>query len=547
MYKKYLLSFLLLFSVVLAACGPSENNQPSKNGQPANYVDDPKVLNIIAGSEQQAILDTIVVPWCRSQGITCNYTLKGSVDQARLLAQGNSPYDVFWFASTVFQQVGDRDGRLKSVKPMFISPLVYAGWKSEMQKLGFVGHDVSIAEILKAVESHQTTTWLTNPSQSNSGATVFFAFLNYFAGNGPGEALTMQQLNSKPVEDGITRFIRAMDQTPPSTGTLMNGCVSNEARCRTLFVYEALVIEKNQELIKQGHEPLYVVYPKDSLAIADAPMGFLPHNGSMNAQKEQTFQKLQQYLLSSEGQQKVMHIGRRPATSIGLSLTNPDLSVFNPDWGIKANLSQQPITYPAADVIEAALGRYQTAYRQPVHAIYCLDGSGSMAGNNGWNELDSASQLVFDQAKAKQYYLQTHPEDLTSVMIFNGDVAAGPWTVQGDNATQLLGLYNNIHNFQPGDGTNMYSCLLRAVDLFNQQKNEQRKRLIILMTDGQSETGKADQAINALKSINIPVISIAFGKDADTSQLQQVADASHGSVVNQANLVDALKEATGYK
>lgn len=544
MYKKALLSFLLLLSILLTACGESS---PASSNQQTSYIDDPKVLNIIAGSEEQLVLDTIVVPWCRSQGITCNYTLKGSVDQARLLEQGDGPYDIFWFASTVFEQIGNQGGKLKSVKPMFISPLVYAGWKSEMQKLGFVGRDVSVADILKAVESQQTSAWLTNPSQSNSGATVFFSFLNYFAGNGPGQALTMQQLNSKPVTDGITRFIRAMDQTPPSTGTLMNGCVSNPTRCKTLFTYEALVIEKNQELAKQGHELLYAVYPKDGLAIADAPMGFLPHNGSMNAQKEQTFQKLQQYLLSADGQQRLTHIGRRPATSIGLSMSNPDLTVFNPDWGIKANLSQQPITYPAADVINEALGRYQTAYRRPVHLIYCLDGSGSMGGNDGWNELDRASQLIFNQEKAKQYYLQTHPEDLTSVMIFNSDVTAGPWTVQGNDPNQLLGLYNNIHNYQPNDGTNMYACLLRAVNLFNQQGIEPRKRLIILMTDGQSDNGDANRALSALRTINIPVISIAFGKDADTSQLKQLADTTQGTVVNQTNLVDALKEATGYK
>jgi Ca-activated chloride channel family protein len=536
------LLFLLLLSTILAACGPSSSNQT-----PTSYIDDPKVLNIIAGSEQEKILYDIVAPWCQSQGFTCNFTLKGSVDQARLLQQGDSPYDVFWFASTVFQQVGDRGGKLKSVKPMFLSPLVYAGWKSEMQKLGFVGRDVSIAEILKAVESHQTTAWLTNPTQSNSGATVFFSFLNYFAGNGTGVPLTMQQLNSQPVESGITRFIRAMDQTPPTTGTLMNGCVANKERCKTLFVYEALVIEKNQELVKQGQEPLYAVYPKESLALADSPMGFLPHSGGGNAQKEQNFLKLQQYLLSPEAQQKLMQLGRRPATSIGLSLSNPDQSVFNPDWGIKANLRQQPITYPAADVIEAALSRYQTAYRRPVHAFYCLDGSGSMGDNDGWNQLDSASQLLFDQSKAKQYYLQTHPEDITTVAIFNNAIAAGPWTVQGNDANQLLGLYNNIHSRGPGGGTNMYACLEEAVKQLTQQPDQQRKRLIIIMTDGKSETGSASRVVTLLKGAAIPVISIAFGKDADKTQLQEVAEVSHGTVVSKENMIDALREATGYK
>src|SRR5215469_497463 len=192
----WFLSVLMLLSIILTACGGSDQS-PQK--QPQTYDSNPTTLNIIAGSEQQLILDRIVVPWCKTQGLTCNYTLKGSVDQARYLRTGNSPWDVFWFASSVFQQLGDQDGKLKDVKEMFITPLVYAGWKSEMQKLGFIGRDVSISEILDAVQSQKTNVWLTNPTQSNSGATVYLGFLNYFAGNGPGVALTMQQLNSPAV------------------------------------------------------------------------------------------------------------------------------------------------------------------------------------------------------------------------------------------------------------------------------------------------------------------------------------------------------------
>ncbi len=170
------------------------------------------------------------------------------MDQARLLSSGNSDFDAYWFASSVFSHIGDKSSRLQDVKPMFLTPVVYAGWKSEMQKLGFVGRaDVQIADILTAVESGKTKVWVTNPTQSNSGATVLFGFMNYFAGNGPGQALTQQQLDSSQVQEGITRFVQAMDATPPSTGTLMNECISKVDVCRTMFTYEDLVIEKNQE------------------------------------------------------------------------------------------------------------------------------------------------------------------------------------------------------------------------------------------------------------------------------------------------------------
>jgi len=81
---------------------------------------------------------------------------------------------------------------------------------------------------------------------------------------------------------------------------------------------------------------------------------------------------------------------------------------------------------------------------------------------SGWPDLITASETVFDQTKASQYHLQAHPDDVTSVMIFNSDVAAGPWTVTGNNPDQLRTLYTNIKDHAPADGTNMYTCLNKA-------------------------------------------------------------------------------------
>jgi Ca-activated chloride channel family protein len=522
--------------IVLAGCSSKD-----KESDPA------KTLRIVAGSEQQTVLDTIVKPWCESKKYTCHFTLKGSVDQARALASGNQDFDAYWFASSVFSQVGDKNNVLRDAKPMFLTPIVYAGWQSEMAKLGFTGrNDVQVADILKAVESGQTKVWVTNPTQSNSGATVLFGFMNYFAGNGPGQALTQQQLDSPAVEDGVTRFIQAMDSTPPSTGTLMNECLAHQDRCRTMFTYEDLVIEKNQELVKQGKEPLYAVYPKGSLAISDAPLGFLPHHDNADTAKHQIFQELQGYLLNdAQAQAQLLKVGRRPATSIGLTLDNPDLAVFNPQWGIQANLREQGIRYPSASVIQTALDRYQTHYRKPVDAYYCLDGSGSMGDNKGWDGIKDAAHQVFDSDQAALNFLQTHPKDRTTVAIFNSGLTAGsPWTVEGDNAGQLHGLTERIVAYRPGGGTNMYACLAQAASSL---AGTSRKGLIILMTDGKSDTGGRSGAVQAINALGIPVIAIAFGKDADPDQLKEVANATHGAFFQQNDLVAALRQAAGYK
>jgi len=120
------------------------------------------------GSEQHSVFDQIVRPWCEKNGLTCEAQELGSVDQANLLSDDCSnlpPYDIFWFASTVFEQIGnERCNKLVDSKPMFTSPIVFAGWKHAMDGLGFTpGSNTSIQQILDAVEAGKTKVWITTP------------------------------------------------------------------------------------------------------------------------------------------------------------------------------------------------------------------------------------------------------------------------------------------------------------------------------------------------------------------------------------------------
>jgi Ca-activated chloride channel family protein len=537
-----LLTLLALLPLAVA-CGSSGGGGGTAASPPTTASSNPKVLNIVAGSEQQKVLDEVVVPWCKKHGLTCNYTLLGSVDQARLLASGNAPYDAFWFASSVFEQLGDTNNQLRDVQPMFSTPIVFAGWKSEMQRLGLTGRDVTIDDILKVVTSGKTTVWATNPTQSNSGATALFAFLNYFAGNKPGQQLTLEQLNDPKVKAGITRFIRSIAQTPPSTGTMMDDCIANDTVCKTMFTYEDLVIEKNQELVKEGHQPLYMVYPRGSLAISDAPLGFLPHGD--NPEKEANFKALQEYLLSPEAQAKVETFGRRPYTSIGISLPGADPKVFNPDWGVQATVKEPTITYPDAQVIQQVLANYQLAYRRPVNVAYCLDGSGSMDSNGGWKGVEQSVKILFDPVTAAKYLLQISPKDRTTVLVFDDQIVLTK-TVEGNGTADLGALRRALATQKPGGGTAIYSCLQDATNEVESPPGDTRKKLIVLMTDGQNNAGLGHVPDN-LKAAQIPVIAIAYGSDADTTPLKDIAAQTGGTFIQSSDLVQALRNATAYK
>ncbi|MGK8488989.1 VWA domain-containing protein [Nocardia asiatica] len=522
---------------LLSGCGEDRGSGPVREYDPAA-----NVLNIVAGSEHDAVFQQVVQPWCREQKLTCTMTELGSVDQARLLDGGDAPYDAFWFASSVFQQLGDTGHRLQQVQPMFSTPLVYAGPRSELDALGFTGRDVGIEEILAAAEAKKTTVWMTNPTQSNSGATVLLAFLNYFAGNGPGVPLTRAQLDSEQVRTGITRFTRAFARTPPSTGLLMDECLAVPQQCETMFTYENLVIERNQELVRAGKEPLHVIYPKGVLAISDAPLGFLPHGD--NAEKLANFRKLQDFLLSADTQQRLVRLGRRPITSIGLSLPDAPREVFDPAWGIRATLTEQPITYPAAPVIDAALENYQTVYRTPTDLVYCIDSSGSMADNGGWAGVQRAADLLFDPAQSKRYLLQTGPRDRTAVLLFNGATTTTQWT-NGNAAADLRSLRDTIRSRNPGGNTGIYRCLSAAANQFTGPADPDRKRLVVLMTDGADTAG--GNGLDDIARTGIPVVVIGFGSDVEEDNLRTIAERTGGSYLTTDDMVAALRQATGYR
>ena len=50
-----------------------------------------------------------------------------------------------------------------------------------------------------------------------------------------------------------------------------------------------------------------------------------------------------------------------------------------------------------------------------------------------------------------------------------------------------------------------------------------------------------------VKAAGAPVITIAFGNDADPGQLKEVAQMTNGAFVQKSDMVAALPEAAGYK
>jgi Ca-activated chloride channel family protein len=502
-------------------------------------------LAIVSGSENST-LEPLLQQFARQQNIGLSIKYMGSVDISLELAKGtSSQFDAVWPASSLWLSLGDKQGVIKNAKSIMRSPVVFAVKKSIASKLGWDKKEVTVMEILEAVEKGNVRFAMTSATQSNSGTSAFLAFLSAFAG-GP-EVLTNEHLNDPKAADKIKRFLRSVNRSSGSSGWLKDMLLKDYLYYDGMVNYEAMVIEFNRQL-PPGQEPLYAVYPVDGISIADSPLGFIAKG---DANKEAVFAKLQEYLLSPTVQDSIQAQGRRTGL-VGME-ADPAKSaarnaVFNPDWGINLSRILTPIRMPAAPVVSEALNLYQTAFRKPSLTAYVLDYSGSMAGT-GVEQLRRAMRTLLDQRIAKEYLLQGSPEDLTMVVAFNSRVTA-TLEAQGNDPQVLSELLVKVEALEPGGGTNMYVAAAEAMKQIKvQAESGKYHAAVIVMSDGMSEGG-LPQFNAMLKDTglgkDVPVFTILFG-DAQPEQMKALAEAMSGRMFDgRVDVVQAFREAKGY-
>lgn len=261
-------------------------------------------LAILSGSENKR-LEPILKRFGEKNGLNLRVDYLGSVDIMLQLQGGAAAYDAVWPANSLWVDLGDTQKLVRHQASIMRSPVVFGVKRSVAQRLGWVGKDVTVHQILQAAESGRLRFMMTSATQSNSGASAYLGFLYAFAGN--PEILTRAQLRNPRVREQVRRILGTVNRSSGSSGWLKDLFLQKYDQYDAMVNYEALVIEANQQLVAQGRDPLYAIYPVDGLAIADSPLGYVNHG---DAGKEKRFLQLQEYLLSPEVQQQILGTGR---------------------------------------------------------------------------------------------------------------------------------------------------------------------------------------------------------------------------------------------
>ena len=503
-------------------------------------------LLILSGSENKD-LEFIIQEWANEHNKRIDFVYKGSVDIYRTLQQGQTiPYDAVWAANHLWIELGDTQKMVRHEQSIYRSPVVLGVRQSLAQQLGWDKQSVKIKDILAATDTQKLHLAMTSATQSNSGASAYLGFL--YAMSGYPATLTAQDLNNPTVQEKLKRLFAATDRSSGSSGWLRDLAVQHAERFDAMFNYESLLMDANRQLTQQGKEPFYVVYPEDGLSVADSPLGLINKG---DQEKETLFIELQQYLLSSSVQQRIADTGRRTGL-LGLTVDNPDSHIWNPAWGVKANINVASIPMPKPAVLQEALHLYQDKLQKPSLTIWVLDTSGSMSGD-GIYQLKQAMTTLLDPEQASQYLLQAGDDDITIVIPFN-DKVNNVWTVKGKNPNESATILQNVQALEAAGGTDMYLGLIRALEQLQpyvaQHTLENYLPAVVVMTDGRSSEFNHYAFQQYAQSLglmgNVPIHAIAFG-DADPEPLKILTNESLGKFFDaNGDLPSVLREVKGY-
>ena len=539
--KKIFLGILAAL-MLLTGCGvgeregaqtASEDNRKTDQEQEITRVPGGQI-RILSGSENQE-LEEIIQECGEATGVEIQMEYKGSVDIMRELENGAQDYDAVWPASSIWVSMGDTGHLIKHSQSVSMTPVVFGIRESLAEELGFVGKDVSVNDILTAIRDGKMRFCMTSATQSNSGASAYIGFL--YALLDKQEGLKAEDLQDPELKADITELLSGVERSSGSSDWLKDMFLDGDYDA--MVNYECLIIDANRQMVEEGKEPLYVVYPYDGLSIADSPLGYVDHGDS---EKEEAFLAVQEYLMSEQAQKKIEATGRRISAN-GVSEENQN--VFNSDWGIDTERILSPIQMPEASVLTEALNVYQTSFKKPSLNIYCLDFSGSMAGT-GEGQLKEAMSQILLQENARKNFLQANAGEVNQVIFFD-DTILGIEAAADDSDEALAELNQKVADFQIAGGTDIYRAAAEALEIASGYNLENYTPAIILMTDGRSNYNYSNfEEVWSQYGEEIPIFSITFG-DADPSQLEELAQISGGRVFDGTqDLTAAFRSVKGY-
>jgi Ca-activated chloride channel family protein len=434
-------------------------------------------------------------------------------------------------ASAAFIKLGNAQSRVKtghdlvgSTENLVLSPVVIAMWQPMAEALGWGQRPIGWAEILKIAQDPRGWASLghpewgkfrfghTSPEHSNSGLISLLA--EVYAATGKTAGLTIEDVNAPATASYLSGIESAIVHYGSSTGFFGKKMFSAGPQYLSAAVlYENMVIESYATKYQLPF-PIVAIYPKEGTFWSDHPVGVVDREW-VTPEHAEAAKKYIAFLLEPEQQKRALELGFRPA-----SLDVPLGAPIDAAHGVNPKEPQTTLEVPSAEVMDAILRLWQ---QNKKHSSVTLvfDVSGSMQDDN---------KIGFAREGAVALLDAMRNEDDFALLPFNAQVMPSgppaPLGAQRDpKRRQIQGLFAS-------GGTSLYDAILAAYKTASQTDTGRRISAIVVLSDGQdtSSTTTLPQLLAVIKATpereTVRIFTIGYGKDADSSVLKQISDAT---------------------
>lgn len=488
---------------------------------------------------------------------------KGSGDAADALARGWResvdgpapqvwlPGDSAWLSLVRTRATGGTASIVAASNPTYAqTPLVIAMPRPMATALGWPKKEIGFSDLVaigsdpRGWASVGHPEWgplrlgKTNPLVSTSGLQALIAA--YFAATGVSADLTAANVS----DPRVVAFVKGVESATVHYGDTSDAFLQGLRRAddsgASLSYVSAVALEEREVLAYNRGDPigtsvrhapprvpLAAVYPKEGTLVSDNPFAVLNAPWVSSDQRDAA-NDLLAFLLSPAQQHRLQDAGYRDAQGRpGTAITTAS--------GLLADHPRAVVSTPPASVLDK-VQRSWYLVRKPARVLVIIDRSGSMDATVG-----STGMSKLDLVKAAMLTALDQVGDQDEVGIWSFSDTHDQLAPVGPVGVQRAALKSAVGGLSAGGGTLLYDTVRDGLDLMASTADPAHISAVVVLTDGQDNgsSGSLDDLLQAERTqpagSTVRVFTIAYGDDADSSVLRQIAEASQASAYDASN------------
>lgn len=311
-------------------------------------------FKLISSSENEGI-DEFLTKYAKSQNINLEIEYAEDKDIVDTLNSGEK-YDAVWVSDSIWLNMLEDTVHIVDAKSTSINPIVLAIKEDIAENLGFTKNDIYSKDIVEKIKDGSLNICMAAPTQTNTGISTYLYFISIISGT-PG-VLKSEYLENQEVKNELVSIFKVVEES--SSENILEKLFLN-GDYNAIITYESSIISINQELENNGDKIIYALYPKDGVYVSNSPFAYIDNEDS---EKKAVFEKLQEFILSDDGQEMLSSKGRR-AWYGGIS-DFANKNIFKLSWGIDTTKYITPINFQDIETIKKFIELYQSELSEKI-------------------------------------------------------------------------------------------------------------------------------------------------------------------------------------